>query len=73
MRILDGVAQVTRDRWAEERLAYAWLEIGRTERAARDRTASCGAFQRAHELYRRHAGASADLAAFAAREAAACP
>jgi tetratricopeptide (TPR) repeat protein len=72
VRILDAVAQVTRDRWAEERLAYAWLEVGRAERVARDRAASCGAFRRAHELYRRHAGADAALAGDAAREAATC-
>jgi tetratricopeptide (TPR) repeat protein len=70
--ILALVAQVTRDRWADERLAYAWLEIGRTEHTAHDRAAGCGAFRRAHELYRRHPDADASLAAEAAREAAAC-
>ena len=51
VRVLQAVFDVTKDRTAQETLAYAWLEVGQVERAAGDRGASCRAFQRAHQLY----------------------
>ena len=76
IRVLQGVFGVTKDRTAQEWMAYAWLALGGVERAAGDRTASCRAFRRANDMYRLltedKAADRGFLIAEAAREAAAC-
>ena len=73
VRTLQAVLELTKDRWAQERLAHAWVELARVERAASDRAASCRAFHRAHEMYQRMpADFEPDLRNVVTREAGTC-
>jgi tetratricopeptide (TPR) repeat protein/tRNA A-37 threonylcarbamoyl transferase component Bud32 len=74
VRVLESVLEVTKDRATQERLAYAWFELGHVESAAHDRAASCRAFRRSNEMYRLRALTDVEPAVKdqAARAAAAC-
>ena len=74
VKILEDVLRATNDHWTEMRLANAWLELGRADGAAGDRSASCRALRRASDMYRALASEDVEpgLKAAATREAAAC-
>jgi len=72
-RILEDVAGVTRDRPAQDRLAYAYFELGRADQALGDKAAACRSFRLASAgLAAASPGYALDERALAAREVAAC-
>lgn len=72
-RILEAVAGVTRDRPAQDRLAYAYFQLGRADQALGDKAAACRSFRRASTGFAAAApGFAADERAITTREVAAC-
>ncbi|MGH9385748.1 MAG: hypothetical protein ACRD2N_15820 [Vicinamibacterales bacterium] len=73
VRVLQALFEVTKDRSAQDGLAYAWTALGLAQRAAGDRGQSC--HRRANELYSTVQSVNPDRQIFrdeAGREAAAC-
>jgi eukaryotic-like serine/threonine-protein kinase len=73
IRILEAVAGITRDQPSQNKLAYAYFQLGRADRAMGDAAAACRSFRRAS------AGLAAatpvynpDERAITSREVAAC-
>ena len=72
-RILEAVAGVTRDRPAQDKLAYAYFQLGRADRALGDTAAACRSFRLASTGFAvATAGYATDERAITTRELAAC-
>ena len=73
IRILEAVVGVTRDRPAQDNLAYAYFQLGRADQALGEKSEACRSFRRASTgLAAARPGYFTDERAVATREVAAC-